>query len=331
VARIGSRPSVNFVHVALPHYPWSLTPWGTRLTQAPAKLNDMDGPEAREMNGQLRYQLHSLQVGAVDVAVGEMIDHLEAVGAWDDALVVVTSDHGTSLLLPDFGRKVTSGNREERLRMPLFVKAPGQDRGEVRDDVAQTIDILPSIVDLLGAETDWRFDGHSLYDGSEPRRAPEVDESIEPALEIATRHANDFGGEDWDGLAALGIGRDLDLVGRQVASLTVGEPSELTWSAEDEDLFDSLPAAGGRVPHLLVGQVTAPGGGGSSPPRPPQIVLAVNGTIAGVAATQLRSGDGWQVMGMVGPHFRDGPNTVEAYEVEVTPLGPVLHALGPPA
>ncbi|HEV7763212.1 MAG TPA: sulfatase-like hydrolase/transferase [Acidimicrobiales bacterium] len=324
VARIDARPSVNFVHVALPHYPWSLTPWGAQLTQAPAKLNDMDGPEAREMNAQLRYQLHSLQVGAVDEAVGEMIDHLESVGAWDDALVVVTSDHGTSLLLPDLGRQPTKRNSEERLRMPLFVKAPGQTTGEVRDDVARTIDILPSIVDLLGARTDWPFDGHSLFDGSEPDRPPEVNPSLRPALDIAARHAANYGGDDWDGLAALGIARDQDLVGRPVTGLTVGEPSDLTWSAADEDLLDALPTHDGRVPYLVTGTVTTP-----DDASPPQILLAVNGIVAGVAATPLDSRDGWQVQGMVAPYFRTGANTLDAYEVEPTPLGPVLHPLPP--
>jgi hypothetical protein len=324
VARIDARPSVNFVHVALPHYPWSLTPWGAQLTQAPAKLNDMDGPEAREMNAQLRFQLHSLQVGAVDQAVGDMIDHLESVGAWDDALVVVTSDHGTSLLLPDLGRQPTKRNREERLRMPLFVKAPGQTTGEVRDDVAQTIDILPSIVDLLGVRTDWSFDGHSLFDGSAPGRAPEVAPSLQPALDIAARHAANYGGDDWDGLAALGIARDQDLVGRPVAGLTVGDPSDLTWSAADEDLLDALPTHDGRVPYLVTGTVTTP-----DDASPPQILLAVNGIVAGVAATPLDSRDGWQVQGMVAPYFRTGANTLDAYEVELTPLGPLLHPLPP--
>jgi hypothetical protein len=324
IARIDASPSVNFVHVALPHYPWSLTPWGAQLTQGPAKLNDMDGAEARERNVQLRYQLHSLQVGAVDVAIGDMIDHLESVGAWDDALVVVTSDHGTSLQLPDVGRQPTKRNSEERLRMPLFVKAPGQTAGEgdVRDDVAQTIDILPSIVDLLGIRTDWELDGHSLYDGSDPARPPEVSRRLQPALDIAARHAADFGGDDWDGLAALGIVRDHDLIGRPVAELSVGEPSELTWSAADEDLFDALPTGDGRVPYLITGTVTT-----ADDAPPPQIVLAVNGTVAGVAATPLDARDGWQVQGVVAPYFREGVNTVEAFTLEPTPLGPVLHPL----
>ena len=69
--------------------------------------------------------------------------------------------------------RVTEENGEEVFRVPLFVKAPGQSTGETRDDSAQNIDVLPSIVDLLGAEVDWEFDGHSLFDDSAAiNRAP---------------------------------------------------------------------------------------------------------------------------------------------------------------
>ena len=324
MAPIDATPSVNLIHVAFPHYPWTLTPWGTRLTQFPSTLPadpDPDDP-AVDTSGRLRYQLHSLQVGAADVAVGEMIDHLQAVGAWEDALVVVSSDHGVSLLPPDFGRRLTGENAEELLRMPLFIKAPGQTAGEVRDDPALTIDILPSIMDLLGAESDWSLDGRSLYDGSsDPSHEPKVDASVQPALDIAARHAADVGGDDWDGLAAVGIGRDL--VGQRVADLATGEPSELTWAPDDEDVFGSLPTEDGRMPYLIGATVTAPDGG-----QPPEILVAVNGTIAGVAGTHVHGDDGWRAFGVMAPYFRDGANTVEAFEVESTDLGPVLRPIG---
>ena len=318
---IDAEPSVNLAHMALPHYPWTLTPWGTRLTQFPNALSD--DPESSDVDetGRLRYQLHALQVGAADAAIGEMIDHLQGVGAWDDALVVVSSDHGYSLTPPDFGRTLTDRNAEELLRMPLFIKAPGQTAGEVRDDPALTVDILPSVMDLLGVEADWSFDGHSLYDGSAPTHPAKVDAGVQPALDVAARHAAETGGDDWDGLAAVGVGRDL--VGRPVADLPTGEPSELTWAPDDEDLFGSLPTDDGRVPHLIAAMVTAPDGG-----RPPEIVVAVNGTIAGVVGTQVPGDEGWRAFGVMAPYFRDGANTVEAFEVETTGLGPVLRPVG---
>jgi hypothetical protein len=231
---------------------------------------------------------------------------------------VVTSDHGTSLLPPDFGRKVTENNREEVLRFPLFIKAPGQTAGEVRDDPALTIDVLPSVVDLLDVQTDWAFDGHSLYDGSAPRTPPKVDDDVGALLEVVERHARDVPRDGWEGLVATG--ENGDLVGTRTVELSIGQPSELRWSADDRALFGSLPTEDGRVPYMLAGTVASDG---EDPP--PELVVVVNGTVAGSVGGYVPDDAGWRFAGLLGPFFVDGANTVEAYEVERTPAGPVLH------
>ena len=146
---------------------------------------------------------------------------------WDETLLVVTSDHGSNLTPPDLGRmRITDANREEAFRVPLFVKAPGQTSGEVRDDSAQMIDVLPSIVDLLDADVDWDFDGHSLFDGTAPTVEPQVSTDVAAALDIAVRRSEEFPyGDDWIGLAA--VGANGDLVGRDVAEFTVGADERL--------------------------------------------------------------------------------------------------------
>lgn len=319
ISAIDASPTAHFIHVALPHFPWYLTPWGTSLTGFPHGLSeDRDAP-GFERIVEMVYQAHSLQVGAVDAALGRLIDHLEQIGAWDDALLVVTSDHGTSLLPPDFGRAPTENNQDEVFRIPLFIKAPGQQTGDVRDDVAQTIDILPSVIDLLGVRSDWEFDGHSLYDGSAATIDPKIDSRMEAAFDVAARHSAAFRRDDgWVGLFA--VGDQGDLVGRPIDGLTVGQPSDLTWSLEEAGLFDSLPTGDGHVPYVLLGTVITPDAG-----RPPDLVVAVNGTAAGVVSAHDRSGSGWRLVGMVGHFFRAGANEVVAYQVERTPLGPVLH------
>jgi Sulfatase len=319
ISAIDAGPAVHFIHVALPHYPWTLTPWGTSLTRFPKGLGDDRDAPGFERVVEMGYQMHSLQVGAVDVALGRLIDQLEETGAWEDALVVVTSDHGTSMLPPDFGRAPTENNRDEVFRIPLFIKAPGQQAGDVRDDVAQTIDILPSVIDLLGVRSAWEFDGHSLYDGSVATTEPEVDPHVEAAFDVVARHAEAFRRDDgWVGLFA--VGDEGDLVGTPIDDLTVGAPSDLAWSLEDEGLFASLPTRDGRVPYMLLGSVISRDAG-----RPPDLVVAVNGTIAGVVTAHDKSGAGWRLIGMVGPFYRTGANEVVAYQVERTPLGPVVH------
>ena len=315
---IDTHPSVAMIHVALPHFPWILTPWGTRLTQFPHDGLAKAGKPGQTLAAAQVYQLHAMQAGAADAAVGELVDHLKEQGVWDKSLLVVTSDHGDSLLPPDLGRRETAKNREELLRMPLFIKAPGQAHGEVRDDVAQTVDILPSIIDLLGGQVDWHFDGHSLYDGSTRHHEPKVSTSVQPALAVAARHARDFGGLDWKGLAATGIGKDI--VGRPVSAFRVGAPSDLRWRDDDQALFSSLPTKGGAMPYVLSGEVRAPG-----THEPPELVASVNGTLAGVVGAYVGKGAGWRFTGFVGPWYVDGANTVDTYEVERTPAGVVLH------
>ena len=149
----------------------------------------------------MEFQLHSMQVGAVDSLISELLDRLGGLPTWDDTLLVVTSDHGSNLTPPDLGRmKITAENREEVFRVPLFVKSPGQTVGEIRDDSAQTIDVLPSIVDLLGAEVSWEFDGHSLFDGSSPTAGARVSADVERPSTSPRRRSEQFPhGDDWIG------------------------------------------------------------------------------------------------------------------------------------
>ena len=49
--------------------------------------------------------------------------------------------------------------------MPLFVKLPHQSKGRVVQAPARTIDIFPTIADVLGVRIPWHVDGRSLLGG----------------------------------------------------------------------------------------------------------------------------------------------------------------------
>jgi hypothetical protein len=319
---ITAEPSVHMVHVSLPHRPWTLSRSGIALSYTPRAASD-PAAQTTEFRSRLAYQLHSMQVGAVDAVIGDLVERLRAMPSWKDTLLVVTADHGYSLTPPDLGRAVTERNAEEVYRMPLFVKAPGQVDGEVVDDTAMTIDVLPSIVDLLDAEVDWDFDGHSLYDGSKPHTAPRVSPDVGPVLAIAAARAEQFHGDDWIGLAA--VGANGDLVGRDVDELTAGPPSELRAELDQADLLKQLPTADGTGPFVLTGTVT---GQTESDDAPEDLVVAINGTLAGIVGDFQPSGGGWTFTGYVADLYQEGRNEVRLYEVarhgdDVT-LRPVL-------
>jgi hypothetical protein len=326
---IDADPSINFIHSVLPHHPYRFTPWGegplpaTRLPdEVSSGRNKLPAPDDPAYDFMFRevYPLQAMQIGAVDKLLGEMMDHLEAVGAWDESLVVVMSDHGIDMTAPGFTRRVDDTNAEEVFRFPLFIKTPGQAEGRIDDAPASTVDVLPSIIDLLGIDTDWELEGHSLFDGSERVIDRKVASDIEPALRLAAAHQAQFPrGEDWMALAAVGEGEDL--VGNPVGDYRVAAPSPLHWQPDAAEVLQDLSVAEDPVPYILEGEVT----GADS--RPPELVVAVNGTLAGTLGGYLADGDAWRFTGYVGPLFRDGRNEVVAYEVDRAGGAVTLHPL----
>ena len=89
----------------------------------------------------------------------------------DRAMVVVTADHGFSW---EVGvkdrRKLTQSNIDEIGPQPLFIKAPGQRRGRVDRSYVRTVDIVPTMADILGIPVNWRHDGRSAFSRTTRRR-----------------------------------------------------------------------------------------------------------------------------------------------------------------
>jgi hypothetical protein len=313
IAAIDGAPALHVVHVLAPHDPWLLTPWGGENVDLPTLVEDEDDP-AYGWSALQHYQAHALQAGAVDAAIGDLVGHLDALGAWDSTTLVVAADHGRSFFPPDLGRDITDRNIEEVLRIPLFVKAPGQQTGEVRDDVALSIDVLPTIIDLLGIETNWRFEGRSLFDGPPATVEPLVSSSVDAAIELAERRAQDFPREGWLGLAA--IGSHAELLGRPITSFEVGRRSGLAWSLDRREMLDAIVPRS-FAPQFLSGSVHA----GS---RPPELVVAVDGRVAAVTGGYVQEGSEWRFLALIGHELREGSNDVRAYEVAEADEGLVL-------
>src|SRR4029453_4829022 len=72
-------------------------------------------------------------------------------------------------------RAVSEANYPQIMWTPLFVKLPGQSEGEVDDRPTETIDVLPTIADVLDVEIPWEVDGASVFEDREDRPARMVD------------------------------------------------------------------------------------------------------------------------------------------------------------
>ena len=174
--RRAAGPSLDVAHVVFPHAPWTLTPSGQEYGATLEGLAFEPGArwtddESLVRRGQAR---HLLQVGYADALLGRMLDRLERQGRFDDTLVAVVADHGAAFRPGGFLREPSGDNHEEIFRVPLIVKAPRQAAGAIDDRPAQTADLLPTLVDLLGVQTDWTFDGVLVAHTSRTQEVKEI-------------------------------------------------------------------------------------------------------------------------------------------------------------
>lgn len=117
------------------------------------------------------------EIRNMDDAFAELIAFLKSRGLYDDTLIIFTSDHGEEL-----GERGRVGWHswtlyEELLRVPLIIKFPaGHYAGEVVNEVARGIDLLPTILDVLEvpAPAGLSFEGGSLMDRVTGRRSEVV-------------------------------------------------------------------------------------------------------------------------------------------------------------
>ena len=177
-------------------------------------------------------QRYLLQLGFVDRLIGRLLRRLKARGMYDNTLLVVTADHGIAWQPGvETRRSVSPSNVEELTPVPLIVKAPGQRRGRVSDVYARTLDVTPTIADLLGARLGYRADGSSAFGrAARRRRTVSLDTRDFSSVvrisgrrwearrrQVVRRRLREFG-SGADGLYT-GIGPHRDLLGRLTEAL----------------------------------------------------------------------------------------------------------------
>ncbi len=104
-------------------------------------------------------------VAAADREVGRILDAIEALGLADRTLVVLTSDHGEDLGDRSPLRPGNHGHSlyDELMLVPLIVHDPrrGAPVGRIAFQV-RSVDVMPTILDLLGVPVPEDLDGRSL-------------------------------------------------------------------------------------------------------------------------------------------------------------------------
>lgn len=121
-------------------------------TWMPAGITDKDYVIA-QYDGAIAY---------MDSCIHQIIERLRTAGILDDTIVVITSDHGETLYDHEcwFDHH---GLYDVCLKVPLIIRYPERLAANQRvDGYCQLKDLLPTMLDLAGIDTDLPLDGNSL-------------------------------------------------------------------------------------------------------------------------------------------------------------------------
>eukprot|EP00456_Euglypha_rotunda_P007732 TRINITY_DN113_c0_g1_i14.p1 TRINITY_DN113_c0_g1~~TRINITY_DN113_c0_g1_i14.p1 ORF type:complete len:722 (-),score=126.80 TRINITY_DN113_c0_g1_i14:3367-5532(-) len=208
------KQSFYFLHIEVPHLPWCFLPSGHNYNfddvnsfQPPGGEGDIwenwTSDTAIIARNEHRYLL---QLGFADHFLGQVLDRLQETDLLEKCLLIVTADHGVSFR-PGHSRRVPDAkNLPDVLSIPLFVKFPGKPRQQVSDQNVESVDILPTIAEVLGIELPHPIDGSSITQSVQrPRKSLYYEKTmlaIEPFVprlkEAVSRRWDLFEGTDPD-------------------------------------------------------------------------------------------------------------------------------------
>jgi arylsulfatase A-like enzyme len=115
------------------------------------------------------HRRYDQEIQATDRHIGSLLDGLRLSPRWDRTIVIITADHGEEFK-EHGGRFHARTCYEESVHVPLFVRIPGIAPARIDAPVA-LVDILPTLVELLGLRRDIAVDGQSLlFPALEPAR-----------------------------------------------------------------------------------------------------------------------------------------------------------------
>jgi hypothetical protein len=243
---------------------------------------------------------------------------------------VVAADHGASFYPGLPPRLVDRDNLPDIAGVPLFVKYPGQRTGTVDERDAKTIDIVPTIAEVLGVHIPWHVDGRPLRARPVEREVSVFTTDRDPVsadpevirngvLSTARRNAALFGaGHD----SLFRLGPFEELLGRKVESLSTAVSAGDAVRLDDAGAFAHVEFTG-VVPVRVSGQVT-----GASVRPETALAVAVNGRVEATTRAFALGGRTEFVTLVPEQSFRTGPNTVAVYSVARTTTGLHLTLLG---
>ncbi len=326
-----SNAGLNFIHLFLPHAPFRYYPSGSQYNNG----EELDGLESEvwieSALASQAYQRHLLQVQMTDRMIGALLDRLEGIGILDEALIVVTADHGISFEPESSRRPLTDQNGHEVGLVPLFIKAPHQDRGVVDTIPSRTVDVMPTLAEHLGVELPWVQDGQSLAESARQARPLIVEGSdgnqvllddVEEGVAEAIAHVGSLFGKDGGGFDLYSFGEYDSLIGASPSNVADRASGLTALVDESWRLAHVTPNTGQFVPGFIHGRLAGAAEVGL------HVAIALNGAIRTVVPTFALDGDEARFNALLPDDgFVSGFNELELLAVSGPPGDPVVETI----
>jgi arylsulfatase A-like enzyme len=162
------QPWAAYLNFQRTHFPYQLPPGFTGRHQPSEPTADTFGflHYPREELDVVRNRYDNA-LEYVDAQVGRILSDLESSGQLDDTLIILSADHGEEFHesgLVTHGKALTA----RELRVPLLIHWPRHVESRDVDVPVSHLDVLPTVLDLLGVPPHPSFQGQRLADIERP-------------------------------------------------------------------------------------------------------------------------------------------------------------------
>ena len=316
------QTTLHFMHVLLPHVPYEFLASGHRYLLPdgvkPAGIkDDLKGWIGGEPLILTAYYRYLQQIGYLDRFLGKLRSSLKTANFYDDALIILTADHGVAFREKVPRRVIKKENAVDILRIPMFVKLPGQREGKISQRLVSSVDILPTIIDVLQVNTSWDLDGFSMYG-----------EEVSSRTRIEVPGVGDFNEKDLNEPSSLKWQFDHfqehtsladpvpqgpfpSFVGQAVSNFSIGKTSAMRAFLSDLKSFEHVNPDSGYLPALFVANIL------KSTNQNLPIAVALNGRIWATTQTVPWNGkDNYLSVLLPSTAFKRWRNLVEVYVID---------------
>lgn len=176
VDRDGQTPLMLYLHYMEPHTPYAPPP--DYIYEGSVDEYEYASEHLANLN------LYDGEIRFVDAQIRKLFDFLEKEGILDDAVVIVTSDHGEQFGEHGHGSHGYTVHNVE-VHVPLLIKADGLTATKIATTVS-LVDVYPTLLEILGIPLDHPVQGVSLIGDLDRRKATSV------VSEITCKGGRDF-------------------------------------------------------------------------------------------------------------------------------------------